>query len=230
MYSSKHFTLLFFLLLTLPIFAQEIKPLNCRFIPLFESPDVLINSGNSNEEVKIEVAKGRISKSYQCHTVDGVLSFLDQERKPFSSVRIPKNIQAVILVLIKTPKTGEKAWKIVPLEDSIEAFPPGGALAVNLHADDIRLIIGETKDTLKSLESKGYKRPTKRNNFNMASVAFQFKNNKNKWVNAKQTSYRFTETKRYLLLAYIDPTSKRPAVKTFKDAPRFSTPDSTVEQ
>ena len=88
---------------------------------------------------------------------------------------------------------------------------------VNLHNDDIRFILGETQKSLKPQQSEGFEMPEKRDDFNMAPVVFQFKNKSDKWVNGKETSYRFLPGLRYLLIAYIDTRNNRPRVATFKD-------------
>lgn len=211
------------LTLSSSLWAQEIRPVECRFLALEEKPGALINSAGEGKEITIEILKGRISKPVPCFSVDGRINFLDaSSREVLASTAVPSKVKKVILIFLKVP--GKDSWKIVPFENSPSEFPIGGTRVVNLHSADIRFILGEVKEVLKPVQSKGFQMPTERNDFNMAPVVFQFKNKEEKWVTGKETSYRFLPAIRYIFIAYIDPQSKRPRVKTFKDTFRPPAP------
>ncbi|MGJ8725631.1 MAG: hypothetical protein ACSHYB_13815 [Roseibacillus sp.] len=198
------------------LLAQDLRPVECRFLALDERPDSILNAVGENKDIKVSILKNRISEPIECIAVNGRLNFIDgQSREPLASTPIPAKIKKAIIIFVEVPD--QKKWFIVPFEDSAEQFPKGGTHVVNLHSDDIRFILGESKEVLPPRKTKGFEMPEKRNEFNMAPVVFQFKNKKDEWVNGKETAYRFLPAIRYLLIAYIDPNNNRPRVKTFKD-------------
>ena len=196
--------------------AQELNPVECRFLAVTERPDTVVNLVGGGKDITVKMVKNSISAPLECFTVDGVLKFVDVNGKPLASTPIPKKIKKTFIVFFKVPN--KDLWKIIPFEDSPEEFPKGGAHVINLHADQIRFVIGKTKEVLPSLSSKGVPMPTDLTEFNMAPVVFQFKNKQDKWINGKETAYRFLPDIRYLLIAYIDPDNGRPRVKTFRDS------------
>lgn len=203
------------------LIGQEARPVQCRFVAVEETPGDLINAVSEGKEVAVKIMKGRISEPIECYAVEGRLNFLRADsRKPVASTVVPKNIKQAVLIFVKATEKGKSEWKILPFENTPKEFPAGGTRVVNLHSADIRFILGEENEILKPLQSKGFGLPKKRNDFNMAPVVFQFKNTRDEWINGKETSYRFLPSQRYLLVAYIDPRTKRPRVKTFKDLVR----------
>lgn len=207
------------------LFAATPVPIECRFVALNEAPPVMLNIAGETSEAEIKVMRNRISAPTECFSIDGKLQFFDAEnRKLIASLNIPSTVKKATLIFLSAKDKGQQVWKIYPVQDTAENFPPGGTYVVNLHAANIRFILGETKEVLKPMQSKGFAMPTIRDDFNMAPVVFQFKNKKDEWVNGKETSYRFIPAMRYLLVAYIDPRNQRPRVMTFKDPIRFPTP------
>ena len=198
------------------LMAQELRPVECRFVVLDEKPEGVMNAVGEGKDVAIELVKNRISEPFDCFAIDGRLSFIEgTDRKPLASIALPAKITKAILIFVKEPN--KDSWVIIPFENSPEQYPPGGTHVVNLHSGNIRFILGETKEELTPLKSKGFEMPKERTEFNMAPVIFQFKNKKGDWATGKETSYRFLPGTRYLLIAYIDPDNGRPRVKTYKD-------------
>ncbi|WP_411847257.1 hypothetical protein AAFN60_07645 [Roseibacillus persicicus] len=218
----RKFTLGLSALLALSSLVQaETRALECRFLALEEAPPALVNTAGEKNQVAVKVMRNRISDPMECYAVDGKLSFFDEKSgELLTSTAVPAKIKKAIFIFVKGNQGGKTAWKLFPIDNTEDSFPAGGTHVVNLHADEIRFILGQTKEVLKPNQSKGFEMPTNRDDFNMAPVAFQFKNSRDEWVNGKETSYRFLPTSRYLLVAYIDPRSSRPRVKTFKDTIR----------
>lgn len=178
----------------------------------------MLNVAGEDNEIEVKILKGRISKPIECFSIDGKLTFVDQEtNEVIASTSVPVKIKQAVLIFLPPTTEKEKQWKIFPFEDTKEEFPAGGTRVVNLHGSDIRFLIGQDQEALNPLQPKGFVMPDDRDEFNMASVKFQFKNNQDEWVTGKSGAYRFLPSSRYLLVAYIDPRTKRPVVKTFKD-------------
>lgn len=217
-FTKHHIGLALWLALLSPVAAQTLAPVQCRFVALNETPPPFLNIAGDDKEALVKIFQHRITDPVECFSVDGKLTFIDQtNHTPLASISLPSSIKKATLIFVNTsPKSGQ-TWKIFPIEDTPQKFPAGGTHVVNLHNDDIRFILGETQKSLKPQQSEGFEMPEKRDDFNMAPVVFQFKNKSDKWVNGKETSYRFLPGLRYLLIAYIDTRNNRPRVATFKD-------------
>lgn len=208
------------LLLPIAIHAQETRTLSCRFLGFQtnESTTSLTCVAEKNE-VNCPFETSRISAPVNLVAVDGTLSFIDpKDRKPACSINVPPSVRQAIIVIMPNPKDPAKPWRGFVIEDSAKHFPDGGALVVNLHVTNIRFVIGEHKHMLKPGDKFGMPMPKKRDDFNMATVAFEF-SHKDHWIKASESRRRFTEGLRYLVLAFTDPSSQRPRLSTFQDNP-----------
>ena len=71
-------------------------------------------------------------------------------------------------------------WRVFVIEDTPKNFPDGGAFVANFHNKDIRFVIGEQQDhappRAPPMASPGR---TKRDDFNMAPVVFEFRKRTN---------------------------------------------------
>jgi hypothetical protein len=216
-----------FALLLLPLFchAQQTRTLSCRFLG-FQT----VEDENSLTCVapKVELAcpfqDAEISPPVMVVAVDNVITFIDTKtRKPACSITVPANLRQAILVLMPAPKSAAMPWRGFPIEDNLKTFPNGGSLVVNMHVASVRFIIGEYKNELKPGGQNSLAMPKERDDFNMATVAFQF-NQEEQWVTAKETRMRFTEGLRYLMLCCSDPETKRPIISMYQDHPYVAPP------
>ena len=139
------------------------------------------------------------------------------DRKPAATAKIPNTGKAFILIFVPAPKAPDALpWRVFVIEDSPANFPDAGAFVANFHNQEIRFILGEKKLMLKSGGAHGFASPTKLDSFNMAPVSFEFQQN-GTWRVAKESMLRFLPGMRYLFFAYVDPTSGRPRISTFRD-------------
>jgi hypothetical protein len=219
---------LLFLTCSLPLLAQEngeFRKITARLFCFYGNGESLINPGPNGEKTICGLTKNIIARPVKLTAKNNRILFYSADVKKadnekfgtaniVASATISPKISSVTLVFIAKPHPeGAKKWNVYPIADSAEHFPPGGVYLANFHQHDIRCIIGEHKVQLKPGQSKVLKRPTQRNKFNMAQVAFQFRLN-DKWKTAKETAVRFTATKRHLLISYADQGSGRPRVST----------------
>jgi hypothetical protein len=200
--------------------SQETRAISCRLLG-FQSGDApvsLIAAADKNEII-CEFETSRISKAYRLTAVNGVLNFLDSDsRKLACSVRVPNGAQQLLIVFLPNMKDSSGPWRGFTIKDSKSHFPDGGALVVNLYQHNIRFVIGEHKYMIKPGDQHGISMPHQRDDFNMATVAFEF-SHEGKWAKASESRQRFTEGLRYLVLAYTDPYSHRPRLSTYQDLP-----------
>ena len=167
-----------------------------------------------------------LSKPVVIAPVAGKISFYEKaplpdakdRPTPLATAVIPPELHQVILFFVPDPTGSGPLYKVVVLNDDPRVFTPGGMLVCNLFADEIRFIIGEHKQLLSPGGIAYLKTPADRDDFNMAVVAFQFRAGET-WRNASESKFRFVEPMRHLLFTYVDPSTRRPRIKTYRDVP-----------
>ena len=208
--------------LLMPLLAQGQEPrtVSCRFLG-FQTGDsmdslICITEGS---QVVCPLGTSEISGPANLVAVNNVLSFIDsKDRKPACNVTVPAGMHQPLIVFMPNAQGAATPLRGFAIEDSKKSFPDGGALVVNLHSTNIRFVIGEHKYMLKPGDSCGVEEPKQRDDFNMATVTFEFSHNE-EWINASESRFRFTEGLRYLIFTYTDPSSQRPRVSTYQDLP-----------
>jgi hypothetical protein len=200
-------------------FAQEVRPVECRFLAFGSKDEVTaIALSDKGEDISCPLPTSQLSKKIACTAKDGKISFISAaDRKPMATASIPSGVNSALVVFVRQekaePATG---WRAFVIEDSAKSFPDGGAYVANFYSNDIRFTIGGHKGTLKPAGAHGYAMPKERDDFNMAPVIFEF-NNGGKWRIANESSLRFLPGMRYLIFAYVDPVSGRPKINTYQD-------------
>ena len=211
---------------------QEFKKISCRFLCLDAENPVppLLNIGEKGAEIACAVHTAELSPAVVCAAKDQTISFLSAaDRKPAATAKIPNTGKDFILIFVAAAKAPDTLpWRVFVIEDSPANFPDGGAYVANFHNQDIRFVIGDKKLMLRSGTSHGFARPTQLDSFNMAPVSFEFQQN-GTWRIAKESMQRFLPGMRYLFFAYVDPTSGRPRISTYRDLTIDSRPQDTAE-
>ena len=212
------------LLVSATCYAQESRPVECRFLSFGTNDDSAsaIAISDKGEEVVCPLSNTQLSKKIVCVAKDDKIPFLSAaDKKPLATASIPAGVRSALLVFVRFPNPDAKAaetpgYKIYVIDDSPKSFPDGGAYVANFYSGDIRFTIGEHKGMLRAAGAHGYPMPKERDDFNMAPVIFEFQNG-DKWRIANESSLRFLPGMRYLIFAYVDPISKRPRINTYQD-------------
>jgi hypothetical protein len=206
------------LLVPLLAHAQD-RVVSCRFLG-FQTGDTtsLINVA-AGTEMSCPLESSGISAPVSLVATNNVLNFVTaKDRKPACAINVPPNMRQALIVITPNGSDPAKPWRGFAIEDSKKNFPDGGALVVNLHSSNIRFVIGEHKYVLKPGDQYGMEMPKQVDDFNMATVAFEF-SNKDQWAKASESRQRFTPGLRYLMIAYTDPASQRPRLSVYQDDP-----------
>jgi hypothetical protein len=216
----------------LPVSAQALRPVDCRLL-WFDpetQPPVMVNLGPDGSAITCDFSPNTLSPSVRLHAGNGVIRFLDDAtRKPAAAATIPDKVNKAILVFIPAAKAaaGNEAAatpRVFVIDDSPQSFPNGGAFVANLFSGDIRFVIGEHRNQLRTGNTLGLKQPVERDEFNMAPVIIQFQQG-DSWRTASESVVRFIPETRYLILAYVDPASGRPRISTITDVVPAVTPE-----
>lgn len=229
-YSMRTIRLCLFLLCPAICHAQESRKVSCRFLGLdAENPTpTLLSVGAKGEEVSCAIYTETPSPAVACMAKGNIINFFSEgDRKPACAAKIPPEGNAFVLIFVASEKkTDALPWRAFVIEDSPKNFPDGGAFVANFHNQDIRFIIGESKLMLHSGGYHGFASPPKLDAFNMAPVRFEFQQDE-VWRVAKESMLRFIPGMRYLMFAYVDPSSGRPRISTYRDMQPASKPPAS---
>lgn len=153
---------------------------------------------------------------YDRHTVE-----YDDEGKelpPITSCRLPQNQKEVILLILGQGKGNKKVYKTYPIPASLNKFPVGSKILINLTSVPIRGQIGKAPYKLNKPENiyfklpaaskkKGlstkYLEPMKGTRNEAFAVKLEYKDG-DKWKNLKQT--RWFETSFFRKIMFFFPT------------------------
>jgi hypothetical protein len=213
-------SLCLWLLVSAAGFAEEVTKISCRFLFLDvtgQTPPALFAVSDKAVDIPCPLPTSGPSDPTDCFAKSNIIAFYNSaDRKPAATATIPANLKNVILVFVAAGGSapGALPWRVFVIEDSAKNFPDGGAFVANFHNKDIRFVLGENKIMLHPGSYHGFGRPTERDAFNMAPVVFQFQQDE-EWQTASETMLRFTTGLRYLIFAYVDPSSGRPQIATY---------------
>lgn len=205
------------------VLAQESRPVQCRFFcfAMASAPAEVLSKSDSGADIHCPLPSSQISQKLTCYAQNQTMAFFSAtDHKPLVTATIPASVSDALLIFVQSAgKAGEASqWQVLVIEDSPKNYPDGGAFVANFYSKDIRFVIGEHKNMLRAGGMHGFERPTQRDSFNMAPVVFEFQN-KDKWHVANESALRFLPGMRYLFIAYVDPASGRPRIKTLLDTP-----------
>jgi hypothetical protein len=214
-----------FLLLSCLARAQELRPVQCRFLCFGgaeEELPLVLSASKEGVDVSCPLSADAISPAIVCFAEGNSIDFvLPDGKTPVAKATIPPSVKSTILVFVATPKKPGEAdsatrWRVLVIEDTAKNFPDGGIFIANFFNNDIRFVLGEHMGKLRAGGSRGYARPAERDAFNMAPVIVEFLNEE-KWQIANESALRFLPGMRYLIFAYVDPVSGRPRINTYQD-------------
>ncbi len=218
-----HLTHCFFVfLLTSICFAQEARPVSCRFIGFgLEANEKVLSANPKGDPIPCDLPVNKLSPKTQCFAVGTSVNFISPvDRKSLvATATIPASGNSFIFIFLKKPQPKDPKipnWNIFVIEDTEKKFFPGGTYVVNFHQKDIRFNIGEHKGMLRPGMSSCYPLPNKKNDFNMAQVFFEHYEEQ-KWLPMKESGYRCLPDIRYIAVGYMSPKTKRPELQIIED-------------
>ena len=144
--------------------------------------------------------------------------------QPVAIATLPANCDRALLLFVPEKQADGRLYNVVVIEEVSATFPGGGAFVCNLYNSNVRFVVGEHKMQLGSRKVLHLPMPKQRDDFNMATVAVQFEDNKGSWRTATETRLRFTQGLRQILVTFLDKTSGRPRLRTFTDTPPVPQP------
>lgn len=215
--------ILLFVLFALPslIHADEDGRISCRLLNFQRDGGGLdklyVVDPASGEQIECKVRRDKLSEPVRLPLANGSLVFRlsPGDAEPASTAVVPKAIRKALVLFLPTADEKQK-FRTVVLDGSEKSFPESGCLVLNLYSENVRFILGENKILLPAGKTVTLGRPEERDNFNMAGVIFQF-NAKGEWRSAYESKSRFPKGQRHLYISYVDPKTRRPKVRAYRD-------------
>lgn len=211
---------LFLALLAIAGAQEGAPPVACRFLCFARAKDgtaALVAAAPGGKAADCPLPLSTFSKPVALLPAGGVIEFRKAAGDPaaVTSARIPAGMKQALLLFLPSEDEGKQLHETVVLEDSPKAFPADGSVVLNLYRQNVRFILGEHQILLPPGKTASLARPVKRDQFNMAAIAFQFQTGES-WRTAAETMVRFPEGQRHLFVTFVDPATKRPRMRSFR--------------
>lgn len=133
-----------------------------------------------------------------------------------ASVKLPANLKRAMVVVIPNPEDGGRAYRLLVIDDSGEAFPGGESRVVPLVGVDTAVQAGEHRVAIRPGKVTRIPPVRKRNEFNMAQTNFYYRHN-DKWNVFTERQLQFLGASRRLFIIHATPGAMAPTVTTIVD-------------
>lgn len=146
--------------------------------------------------------------------------------KPLASVQVPP-VAEVLFLFLPAGKDVRQPYEVVALADDPHSFPWGGVRMLNLAKVPVRFHLGEYSGSKARTVKPGgvdmVSRVRKVDEFNMYNVVVEFGTAEG-FVPVSNTRWKSVAGKRDLVIAYLDPETRRPLVNIYKDVEPAAAP------
>ncbi|MEO1856512.1 MAG: hypothetical protein ABGY95_03970 [Rubritalea sp.] len=127
---------------------------------------------------------------------------------PIAQVKFPDDIKEPLMILV--PSADGQAYEAVFIDRSLESFPKGCYMMTNLSSKEIHGHVGDTKvdvmpDNITLITPTVGKE-------DLLDVHFEYQST-NQWRTFARTRWVYKKNKRSLLLAFLDPKTKRMRIR-----------------
>lgn len=233
-------TLPFYLSLCICVFltsalqAQNKRKIQARtlcFSRVADQPDIFISVGEGVHQIMLPIH--RHSPEFTCIVSDNRAVFFkedgnDAEGKPkrvaVAEAKVPAAARKVLFYFIPTSKPGKMLYNVRVMNDDLRAFPMGHTRALNLFGGEVGFQFGEHLKRMKPGSLVNIPPVKKKNAYNMAPVMCRMMTKDGTWRTISETQMRFTQRKRLLVVSFVDPSTRRPRLRFYKDIPPVKEP------
>ncbi|MEJ6573183.1 MAG: hypothetical protein QNL01_13000 [Akkermansiaceae bacterium] len=216
-------------ILALPANAQEKRVVKARaicFERTAETPDIFISG--PKEPYKILMPVEGFSMTFKCALDQGKAIFYKEDgvkpdgtprRKIVAQTKVNGSMSKVLFYFVPNKEGAKRLYQVIAMEDGLKRFPLGHTRLLNLSDSEVVFQLGEHVKRLSSGKSAHVAEVTKRNDFNMALVVCKMKTKDGQWRTISESRTRFTNRKRLLVVSYVNPATRQPQLKFYKDIP-----------
>jgi hypothetical protein len=214
---SRLFFVVFFLLVQLIGAQAQAIDLSVYALRYADDHKTVYLLNGDDEAVEIALSTARIVGPY--HTVlDADSNVILRSKKeieegtviypPIAQAKLPSDIKEPVMILV--PATESLPYQAIMIDQSLESFPVGSYLLVNLSPMDIRGMVG-SNEVVVSSESVTAIIPSSVDE-DLLDVHFQYERPTG-WRTFARTRWVNDKNKRSLLLTYLDPKTKRMKIR-----------------
>ena len=133
-----------------------------------------------------------------------------------ASVKLPPDIKQAIVVVVPTTAGDKPAYRILVIDDSTKAFPPGESRALPLVGVETAIQAGEHRLPVYPGKITSVPPVRKVNEFNMAQTNFYYQHN-GSWVAFAERQLQFLDASRRIFIIHATPGALQPSVTTIMD-------------
>lgn len=177
------------------------------------------------DSVKIEMPVENFSRQQRIVLKNGTAYFFKliqdptgerrEEKKVVASVKVPSSYQEVFFYF--EPKAKGEEYHVRVMADDYRHFPQGGVRVLNLSSHLLRFDVGEHRgQKVKSRSMVVLPKVSRKDRYNMAQTTFHFAAKK-QWHKVSEFKKQFTDSKRMLIVAFLDRASGIPQIRTYDD-------------
>ena len=127
---------------------------------------------------------------------------------PIAQAKLTDEIKDPLMILV--PAAESLSYRAIIIDQSLERFPVGSYLLINLSAMEVRGLVGSNQVVV-SAESVTTIIPSSEDE-DLLDVHFEYEHSRG-WKTFARTRWAREEGKRSLLLAYLDPKTKRMKIR-----------------
>ena len=133
-----------------------------------------------------------------------------------ASIKLPAGLKQAIVVVLPSPADSKPAYKLLVIDDSLKAFPPGESRVVPLLNVETAIQAGEHRLQIQSGKITTVPPVKKVNEFMMAQTNFYYQQ-AGSWVPFTERQLQYLDDYRRIFLVYATPGAVQPSVTTIVD-------------
>jgi len=223
-----------FQLLVSNVAAQEARIIEARtlfFQRSGDASDIYIQAPKNAYKISMPVES--FSETFKCVLPNGSAVFYKEEgqnpdgtpkKVVLARTQVPSSFKKVLFYFIpitatEKKKQGNLLYRVIALDDGLKKFPMGHTRLLNLSSTPAAFFIGEHRRKLAAGKFARVPEVKKRDKWNMASIVCKLKTVKGRWRTISEFQARFSKRKRMFIVSYINPKTKQPLLKIYKDIP-----------
>lgn len=178
----------------------------------------------NGQVIKLNLAPEELGKAQQTIPVDGSLVLFstavvdpkNPEPSVAARVAVPNTMKRAIAIIIPSQANAKPAYRMVLIDDSVAAFPPGASKVLTLVSFETALEAGEHKVLCSPGKITNVAAVKALDPYNMAQTNFHFKKN-DSWIAFSECRMKYLDVFRQIFLVYTRPGSSAPELTTLID-------------
>ena len=140
-----------------------------------------------------------------------------------ASVILPPNLKRAVVIVLPAPVGEKPAYRMLVIDDSAKAFPPGESRVLPLVKVETAIQAGEHRLPIHPGKITNVPPVTKRDEFNMAQTNFYYQQGE-AWVPFTERQLQFLDVCRRIFIIHATPGALQPTITTIVDIMPTLTP------